>query len=119
MTSNQRFDEHIKEQFDNYAPDVHPRIWENIVAQKDKRRPAGFWLSLLNSRNILVILSLLLAGAAQGQSRRTRGGVTPLPCTTRTGLHCEIYGHGQPILFLHGLGGNSYSWRFMVEPLSQ
>ncbi len=66
----------------------------------------------------LVVLSLLLAGAAQAQSRRTRGAETSLPCTTRTGLHCEIYGSGQPILFLHGLGGSTFSWRHMKE-LSQ
>ena len=35
MNNNRQFDEHIKAQFDNYAPDVHPRIWENIIAQKD------------------------------------------------------------------------------------
>jgi|GEM_PF-477116 len=67
----------------------------------------------------LIVLSLLPTTAGQGQARRTRGTLTPLPCTTRTGLHCEIYGSGQPILFLHGMGGNSYSWRFMVEPLSK
>ena len=32
-------------------------------------------------------------------------------CTTRTGLHCEIYGTGDPMLCLHGLGGSIYSWR--------
>ena len=64
MNNNQRFDENIKEQFSNYAPDVHPRIWENIIAEKEKRKPAGFWFSLLNSRNILVLLGLLIAGGS-------------------------------------------------------
>lgn len=64
MTNNQRFDEHIKEQFNNYTPDVHPRIWENIAAQRDKKKPAGFWFSILNSRNILLLSALLLAGGS-------------------------------------------------------
>ncbi len=64
MNNNQHFDENIKEQFSNYAPDVHPRIWENIIAEKNKRRPAGFWFSLINSRNILVLLGLLIAGGS-------------------------------------------------------
>ena len=44
--------------------------------------------------------------------------MTSHPCTTQTGLHCEIYGDGDPILFLHGLGGSTYSWRYMITPLS-
>jgi pimeloyl-ACP methyl ester carboxylesterase len=32
-------------------------------------------------------------------------------CTTRTGLYCERYGKGDPIVALHGLGGNIYTWR--------
>ena len=64
MNNNQWFDEHIREQLGNYAPEVHPRIWENIAAQKERRRPAGFWFSLLNNRNLLFTLALLLAGGA-------------------------------------------------------
>jgi pimeloyl-ACP methyl ester carboxylesterase len=44
--------------------------------------------------------------------------MTSHPCTTQTGLHCEIYGSGDPVLFLHGLGGSTYSWRYMTTPLS-
>ena len=62
MNNNQLFDEHIKEQLGDYSPPVHPRIWENIVAQKEKRKPAGFWFNFLNSRNILLLTALLIAG---------------------------------------------------------
>ncbi len=62
MNNNQQFDEHIKEQFSSYAPDVHPRIWENIIAEKERRKPVGFWFTLFNNRNGLLLLSLLLAG---------------------------------------------------------
>lgn len=44
--------------------------------------------------------------------------MTSHPCTSQTGLHCEIYGSGDPILFLHGLGGSTYSWRYMITPFS-
>lgn len=33
------------------------------------------------------------------------------PCSSTTGLHCEIYGSGDPVLALHGLGASVYSWR--------
>jgi pimeloyl-ACP methyl ester carboxylesterase len=42
-----------------------------------------------------------------------------LDCTTTTGLHCEMYGSGDPILCLHGLGANTHSWREFREPLSK
>ncbi len=66
MNSNRHFDEHIKEQFGNYAPDVNPRIWEKIIAQKDKRRPAGFWVSMFSNRNKLLIVGLIIALSSGG-----------------------------------------------------
>jgi pimeloyl-ACP methyl ester carboxylesterase len=41
------------------------------------------------------------------------------PCTSQTGLYCESYGSGDPMLFLHGLGGSTFSWRYMVAPFSE
>ena len=61
----------------------------------------------------VIALSLLLSLTGQGQSRRKHTGSPPPSCTTRTGLHCEMYGSGEPILFLHGLGGSTFSWRYM------
>lgn len=64
----------------------------------------------------LLAISLLLAASAVGQSKsRTRAGATG-SCSSRTGLYCEMYGSGDPILFIHGLGGSTYSWRFMKQP---
>jgi hypothetical protein len=60
MSDNELFDEHIKGQFKDYAPDVHPRIWENIITKREKKRPAGFWFTFFNSRNILLLGALLL-----------------------------------------------------------
>lgn len=40
---------------------------------------------------------------------------SPSPtCTSATGLYCETYGSGDPILFIHGLGASLYTWRHMV-----
>jgi pimeloyl-ACP methyl ester carboxylesterase len=33
-------------------------------------------------------------------------------------LHYETYGQGNPIIFLHGLGGSLYTWRHVIEPLA-
>lgn len=61
MNNNRQFDEKIKAQFSEYVPEVHPRIWENIVAEKRRRKPAGYWLTFMNTRNMLVSLGLILA----------------------------------------------------------
>jgi hypothetical protein len=60
MSDNELFDEHIKGQFKDYVPDVHPRIWENIINKREKKKPAGFWFTFFNSRNILLLGALLL-----------------------------------------------------------
>lgn len=59
-----RFDEHIKDQFLEYSPQVHPRIWENIIQEREKRRPVGFWINFFNSKNIVLLTGLLLAVSA-------------------------------------------------------
>lgn len=66
----------------------------------------------------LIVISMLLSATGLGQSTGQPGALTSSPCTSQTGLHCEIYGSGDPILFLHGLGGSTYSWRYMIAPLS-
>ena len=66
MNDNRQFDEHIREQFSNFSPEVHPRIWENIMAERDKRKPAGFWLTLFNGRNKLLLAGLIIALSTGG-----------------------------------------------------
>jgi pimeloyl-ACP methyl ester carboxylesterase len=34
-------------------------------------------------------------------------------------LHKEVYGTGDPILCLHGLGASTFSWRHFIKPFSQ
>ncbi len=63
---SQHFDEHIKNEFLDYTPQVHPRIWENIMKERDKKRPAGFWWRFANLRSILLLGGLLLLAGAGG-----------------------------------------------------
>jgi pimeloyl-ACP methyl ester carboxylesterase len=64
----------------------------------------------------LLILALVISSGVAAQSKRKPLAPAPGNCTTRTKLYCESYGSGDPILFLHGLGGSTYSWRYMIEP---
>ena len=66
MNSNRHFDEHLKDQFSNYAPDVHPRIWEKIIAEKDKKRPVGFWVSMFSNRSKLLLIGLIITLSSGG-----------------------------------------------------
>ena len=43
----------------------------------------------------------------------------PNECTTKTGLHCETYGSGDPVLCLHGLGASTHSWREFRTPIAE
>ena len=61
MNNNQQFDNNIKEQFENYTPQVHSGIWDNIITKREKRKPIGFWFTFLNGRNILLLTALLIA----------------------------------------------------------
>jgi pimeloyl-ACP methyl ester carboxylesterase len=59
-------------------------------------------------------VSLLLIAPALAESIESPRAVASEACTTRTGLHCESYGTGAPIIALHGLGGTIYSWRKLI-----
>ncbi len=39
--------------------------------------------------------------------------------TAKTELYFETYGNGDPVLCLHGLGACLYTWRNLIQPLSQ
>jgi hypothetical protein len=60
MSNSQQFDKYIKEQFSDYTPDVHPRIWENIAARTERKKPVGFWQSLGTNKNKLLLAGMLL-----------------------------------------------------------
>lgn len=39
------FDKYIKEKLNNYASPVSEKVWERIVAEKQKQKPVAFWLN--------------------------------------------------------------------------
>ena len=55
------FDNYINKQFENYSPEVPPGVWDNIIAERESRRPKGFWFTLLNGRNLLIAAGVFLA----------------------------------------------------------
>ena len=67
----------------------------------------------------LLAISLLLATTGLGHAKRKTQTAASGSCTSQTGLYCEMYGSGPPLLFIHGLGGSSYSWRYMKDPFKQ
>lgn len=58
---------------------------------------------------------MLLGASVLAQPNATTSAPVESPCITRTGLHCKIYGSGDPILALHGLGASMYTWRKLIE----
>lgn len=66
----------------------------------------------------LIVLSLSCSAIVRGQAKGVPGAMTSNSCTSQTGLYCESYGSGDPMLFLHGLGGSTFSWRYMIAPFS-
>lgn len=45
-----------------YSPDVPPHIWENIMAEKDRKKPAAFWIKPGFKRTLLIVAGILLTG---------------------------------------------------------
>ncbi|MGH9931472.1 MAG: alpha/beta fold hydrolase [Pyrinomonadaceae bacterium] len=45
--------------------------------------------------------------------------MTTIRTSPSVSLYREVHGAGDPILCLHGLGANLYSWRYFIAPFSQ
>ena len=59
---NNLFDNHVKQQLGNYKADVPPHIWENILAEKNRRKAPFLWGSLTGLRLAAAVLLALAAG---------------------------------------------------------
>jgi hypothetical protein len=64
MSDMNNFDEFLNARLSKQSSEVPSRVWENIVAERNKRKPTGFWLTFLNNKNMLLLTGLLLAGGA-------------------------------------------------------
>lgn len=60
MNEHLPFDEFARKKFEHFEPEVPSRIWENIIADKE-RKPKGFWVTFFKPQN-MVWLALLGAG---------------------------------------------------------
>jgi hypothetical protein len=58
MSDKKKMDEFLQQSFSDYSPDVSPHIWDNIAAERKKKRPVAFWL---NKGNLLLLAALLIA----------------------------------------------------------
>lgn len=68
MSELSKFDSFIKGEFDKYEPEVPPHVYENILAEQERRRPKGFWWMLRNNATMVIgvaaFLTLLLVGTS-------------------------------------------------------
>jgi pimeloyl-ACP methyl ester carboxylesterase len=68
-----------------------------------------------------VILGCLLAlslGTATAHAKAYRVALRA-PGQAPTILYAEEYGHGSPVLLVHGLGASVFTWRHVVRPLTR
>ena len=72
------------------------------------------------SKVVFVCAALLLGGTLLAQAQQNPGQAQDNCGYDRTTkLYFCDYGSGDPMLFIHGLGGTSYSWRHMIPEFSK
>ncbi len=64
MSEDRNFDNFIKGEFKNYSPNVPSHIWDNIVAEREKRKPVGFWFTLFSGANLVWLIALIAVGVS-------------------------------------------------------
>ncbi len=89
-------------------------------------RPAGRRVQCATGRAgaAKVILNALLAAPlaamfAAGAEAKAYRVALHAPGQAPTILYAEEYGHGAPILLVHGLGASTFTWRHIVRPLAR
>ena len=63
-----------------------------------------------------LLLGLVCTSVFSKQTDRSPNESCP---RSSAGLYIECYGSGPPIVMLHGFGGNVYTWRHLIGPLSK
>jgi hypothetical protein len=76
MNNNEHFDNYVRQELQEYQPQVHPRIWENIMQQRDKKKPVVFWRQFFNKRNLLLLVALLLVSGSVLMYVNSNNGTT-------------------------------------------
>ncbi len=62
MSDMKNFDKHVRDAFSNYSPLVAADAWDNMMAERKRRKPKAFLWRLINTRNFFVLAAVLLAG---------------------------------------------------------
>lgn len=60
MSDVKKFDDFVRGAFSDYSPEVPAHIWDKILDEKRKRRPAGFWQHLGKGKKFLLLAGLLM-----------------------------------------------------------
>ncbi len=63
MSEDLHFDAHAKKQFGQYEADVPRDMWNRIAAEREKRKPRGFWAAWTSRTGLLVLTGCLLTAA--------------------------------------------------------
>lgn len=61
MSDVRKFDDYVKTELNNYSSDVPGHIWDNIVAERERRKPKGFWANFSTVKNLLLLTGVLVA----------------------------------------------------------
>ncbi|MGG9970638.1 outer membrane beta-barrel protein [Ferruginibacter sp. SUN002] len=56
MSEERNFDNYIKNELSGFSTTVSPHVWDNIVAARKNRKPAGFWYNFFNTKNVAVLV---------------------------------------------------------------
>src|SRR5436190_12219011 len=59
MSEMTNFDDFTRKHLGNYSPEVPPRVWENIIAKKEKKKPYPFFVTFFNKKNLLIAAGLI------------------------------------------------------------
>ena len=59
MSEMTNFDDFTRKHLGNYSPEVPPRVWENIIAKKEKKKPYPFFVTFFSKKNLLITVGLV------------------------------------------------------------
>lgn len=63
MRDDRKFDNYLRSELKDISSSVSPHIWENIVAERRKRKPVGFWINFFTLKNVVLLAGVFIAAA--------------------------------------------------------
>lgn len=74
--------------------------------------------SVANSKHYLVVFAFVLGVLLLQSASAASPNVKPKKNQKEVTLYYETHGTGDPLLFIHGFGASSFTWRSFIEPLA-